>query len=65
MYGLIAEEVAEVMPELVVFNEQNQPETVKYHILPSLLLAEVQRLERERAELARRVEALERALKKN
>jgi hypothetical protein len=38
-YGLIAEEVAEVMPDLVVFNEKGQPETVKYHLLPSFLLA--------------------------
>jgi Chaperone of endosialidase len=48
-YGLIAEEVQEVLPELVVTDEQGDPASVKYHILPSLLLAEVQRLERERA----------------
>lgn len=47
-YGLIAEEVAEVMPELVALGADGQPETVKYHVLPTLLLAEVQRLERER-----------------
>jgi cytoskeletal protein CcmA (bactofilin family) len=39
-YGLIAEEVAEVLPEIVVYNKDNQPETVAYHILPSLLLNE-------------------------
>lgn len=58
-YGLIAEEVAEVMPELVVFNPAGEAETVKYHILPSLLLAEVQRLERERAQLEQRLQRLE------
>ena len=42
-FGLIAEEVAEVFPELVVFNDQNQPETVKYRLLSSLLLNEVQK----------------------
>jgi hypothetical protein len=42
-YGLIAEEVAEVFPELVVFNEENQPETVKYRLLSSLLLNELQK----------------------
>ena len=46
-YGLIAEEVAEVMPSLAVFDAEGQPQTVKYHDLPVLLLNEVQRLERE------------------
>jgi hypothetical protein len=44
-YGLIAEEVAEVLPDLAVFNKEGQPETVKYHLLPAFLLAEVQRQE--------------------
>ncbi len=66
-YGLIAEQVAEVMPELVVNDDHGQPLTVKYQLLPTLLLAEVQRLERERAaqaaelqELRGRLQALER-----
>jgi hypothetical protein len=42
-YGLIAEEVAEVFPELVVFNDENQPETVKYRLLSSMLLNELQK----------------------
>lgn len=42
-YGLIAEEVAEVLPDLTVFNADGQPETVKYHLLPALLLNEYQR----------------------
>jgi hypothetical protein len=42
-FGLIAEEVAEVLPELVVRDEQGQPETVAYHVLPSLLLNEYQK----------------------
>jgi hypothetical protein len=41
-YGLIAEEVAEVLPDLAVFNKDGTPETVKYHLLPSLLLNEYQ-----------------------
>ena len=41
-YGLIAEEVAEVFPDLAVLNEDGQPETVKYHLLAPLLLNEVQ-----------------------
>ena len=42
-YGLIAEEVAHVFPDLVVFNSQGQPETVKYRLLSSLLLNELQK----------------------
>jgi hypothetical protein len=42
-YGLIAEEVAEVYPELVVRNEQGEPETVMYQFLAPMLLSEVQK----------------------
>jgi hypothetical protein len=42
-FGLIAEEVAEVFPELVVFDQEGRAQTVKYHLLSSLLLGEVQR----------------------
>jgi hypothetical protein len=42
-YGLIAEEVAEVFPPLVVYNEDGEPETVKYHLLATLLLNELQK----------------------
>ncbi|MDP3889519.1 MAG: tail fiber domain-containing protein, partial [bacterium] len=42
-YGLIAEEVAEVYPDLVVYKD-GQPETVKYHVLGNLLLNEVKKL---------------------
>jgi hypothetical protein len=42
-FGLIAEEVAAVMPELVVTNQDGQPETVAYHLLPALLLNELQK----------------------
>jgi hypothetical protein len=42
-YGLIAEEVADVFPELVVLNKDGQPETVAYHVLPALLLNEYQK----------------------
>jgi hypothetical protein len=48
-YGLIAEEVEAVLPALVAYGRNGRPETVKYHVLPTLLLAELQRLERERA----------------
>ncbi|MBM3893957.1 tail fiber domain-containing protein [Candidatus Dependentiae bacterium] len=41
-YGLIAEDVAKALPALVVYNKNNQPETVAYHLLPTLLLNEYQ-----------------------
>jgi hypothetical protein len=56
-YGLIAEEVAEVFPDLVVYDEEGRPFTVKYHLLSSMLLNQLKRqareLEEQRGELAR------------
>jgi hypothetical protein len=49
-FGLIAEEVEEVMPELVVRNAEGTIETVAYHVLPSLLLNEYQKQNRELAQ---------------
>src|SRR5690242_20641068 len=57
-YGLIAEEVAEVFPDLAVFKD-GQPETVKYHLLPSFLLAGWQAQQKTIAAQASRIEALE------
>lgn len=51
-WGLIAEEVADVFPQLAVYDKEGQPEAVKYHDLPVLLLNEIQKL-------TRRVEELE------
>ena len=45
-YGLIAEEVAKVFPELVVHNQRGEIETVQYHLLPALLLSELQKQHR-------------------
>jgi hypothetical protein len=42
-YGLIAEEVADVFPDLVARSADGQIETVKYQVLDSLLLNEVER----------------------
>ena len=42
-YGLIAEEVAEVYPELVAHSADGQVESVMYQYLDSMLLNEVQR----------------------
>lgn len=46
-YGLIAEEVAEVYPNLVVYDKSGDPQTVMYHELPALLLNEIQKLRKE------------------
>lgn len=43
-YGLIAEEVAKVYPELVVRGTDGKIETVQYHKLTPMLLNEMQRL---------------------
>jgi hypothetical protein len=42
-YGLIAEEVAEVYPELVEYSATGEPFTVRYQLLGAMLLNEVQR----------------------
>ena len=48
-YGLIAEEVAQVYPELVVRGAQGEVESVQYHELIPVLLDEVQRQQKETA----------------
>lgn len=68
-YGLIAEEVEQVMPELVVRDEENRPESVQYLELIPLLLQErtelnatlelqKSELERQRALIEQQAEAL-------
>ena len=42
-YGLIAEEVAEVYPDLVAHSADGQIESVKYQVLDSMLLNELQK----------------------
>ena len=68
-FGLIAEEVAEFLPDLVVYDEEGRPETVRYHLLSSMLLNELKKQhrlnEKQNEQLARfrgrlvRLEALE------
>lgn len=43
-YGLIAEEVDEIFPDLVYRNKDNEIETVLYNVLPVLLLNEIKKL---------------------
>src|SRR5260370_23092950 len=42
-YGLVAEEVAEVAPELVLSDKNGAPQTVRYHFENAMLLNEVQK----------------------
>jgi hypothetical protein len=42
-HGLIAEEVAKVYPELVVNGADGKTQTVAYHLLPAMLLNEMQK----------------------
>ncbi len=58
-YGLVAEEVAEVFPELAVRNKGGQVETVHYEKLSALLLNELQRQERLLQQVLERLAALE------
>jgi hypothetical protein len=57
-YGLIAEEVAEVAPELVALDAEGQPYSVRYHVLPSLLLNEMQKQRRTMESQAAEIESL-------
>src|SRR5208282_286661 len=70
-YGLIAEEVEKVYPELVIDGADGKPETVAYQVLPAMLLNEVQKQARDKdaqiAALRRQVASQEKqidALKK-
>ena len=42
-YGLIAEEVAKVYPDMVAYDKDAQPYTVKYQYLAPMLLNELQK----------------------
>ena len=57
-YGLIAEQVAKVLPELAVYGEDGLPETVQYQELPVLLLGELQRQRRVNRAQADRIDEL-------
>jgi len=46
-YGLVAEEVADVYPDLVVRGKDGEVETVQYYKLDAMLLNEIQKLAKE------------------
>jgi len=45
-YGLVAEEVAQVAPQLVIFDNNGVAQTVRYHFVNAMLLNEVQKQRR-------------------
>jgi hypothetical protein len=59
-FGLGAEDVARVAPELAFTNEQGEPQGVKYEKLSLLLINAVQELRAENEALRRRLQVLER-----
>jgi hypothetical protein len=61
-YGLIAEEVAKVYPELVAYDNDGQPYSVRYQYLTTMLLNEVQKQYRRAETEAKVIEELEQRL---
>jgi hypothetical protein len=63
-FGLIAEEVEKVLPELVMKDADGRPQSVLYHEMPAMLLNELQkqqrRIEQQDDEIATLQERLER-----
>jgi hypothetical protein len=55
-WGLIAEDVQEIFPQLVVHDKEGLPMTVKYHDLPVLLLNEIIKLKKEVEQLKQQVQ---------
>jgi hypothetical protein len=58
-YGLIAEEVAKVYPEMVAYDRDGKVLTVKYQLLAPMLLNEVQKQAAQIHSLEERLDALE------
>ena len=63
-FGLIAEEVFKIYPELVARSSDGQIETVKYQVLDSLLLNEVQRQQKQIEDQRDQIRALRERLEK-
>lgn len=61
-YGLIAEEVAKVYPELVAYDNQGQPYTIRYQYIATMLLNEVQKQYRRAEQQSAVVEIQQREL---
>ena len=62
-YGLIAEEVATVDPDLVVFNPEGKPETLRFDSINAMLLNEFLKEHRTVQELKKEIAALTASVK--
>lgn len=59
-YGLIAEEVADVYPELVQYDPKTgEPNTVLYHVLPAMLLNEFQKEHKQEVAQQEQIQSLQ------
>jgi phage-related minor tail protein len=63
-YGLIAEEVAEVYPELVQYDKDGEPFTVRYHELGPMLLNEAQKQAEQIRKLTQALDEKDRRIQK-
>ena len=61
-YGLIAEEVARGYPEAVTYGADGKVEPAAYHLLPAMLLNEIQKQARENQRKDARIAALQQQL---
>src|SRR5436305_1762776 len=57
-YGLVAEEVEQVYPELVVRDNTGQIQSVRYSMLTSMLLNELQKQTKKNEQQAERIDQL-------
>lgn len=53
--GLIAEDVQTSLPQLVIYNEEMQPETVRYQDIPIYMLAQMKEMEKTIVNLQRQI----------
>jgi len=62
-FGLVAEEVEKVSPDLVAYDDQDKPYTVRYDAVNAMLLNEFLKEHKKAAEQASEVAKLKSALK--
>lgn len=60
-WGLIAEEVHEVMPEIVNYDKEGRPDNVRYHDLPAIMLNEMKKMAARIEQLEKQVALLQEA----
>jgi hypothetical protein len=61
-YGLVAEEVAQIYPDAVSYNEKGEPNAVQYHKINAMLINELQKQKREITQQQQEIDELKAAL---